>query len=304
MNDTPARRSFQHQTETYEVRLRGHLDLGWANRLDVPSLTHEDDGTTTLRGIAADQATLHGLLQRIRDLGPTLVSVIHIGPPPTSQTKDAKMRITASSLLRWSGLAAMVAGTSYALVGVFHPPNEVSAVTSTAWIASHILAMAMSVFGLPGLAGLYVRQAEKPGWLGLAGYLLLSLWMALILGFTFVEVFVLPALATAAPTFVAGWLGLFNGTASDLDLGALPIVWLLAGPLYILDGLLFGIATFRARILPRWAGVLLAVGTAIGPLAALVPHDWQPKAAIPVGLALLWLGYSLWSNRLEKSALT
>lgn len=212
------------------------------------------------------------------------------------------MKITLPGLVRWAGLAAMTAGLSYALVGVFHPPNEVPTVTSTAWIASHILAMATSLFGLFGLTGLYAMQAEKSGWAGLAGYLLLSLWLALVLGFTFVEVLVLPALATASPAFVAGWLGLFNGTASDIDLSALSTAWALTGPLYILGGLLFGLATFRAGILSRWAGLLLAAGTVMGPLAAFVPLDWQPKAAIPVGIALLWLGYSLWSARREPAS--
>jgi hypothetical protein len=212
------------------------------------------------------------------------------------------MKITSQSLIRWSGPAAIVAGVSYALTGVFHPPNIVAAVTTAPWIIVHVLAMATSIFGLFGLAGLYARQAEKAGWLGLAGYVLLSLWLALILGFTFVEVFILPALATASPAFVAGWLGMFNGGGSGIDLGSLPTLWLLTGPIYILGGLLFGIATFRARILPRWAGLLLAAGTALGPLAALLPLDLQPKVAVPVGLALIWLGYSLWSERREKSA--
>jgi predicted tellurium resistance membrane protein TerC len=65
-------------------------------------------------------------------------------------------------------------------------------------------------------------------------------------------------------------------------------------------GLLFGIATFRAGILSRWAGVLLALGTALAPIAALIPLDSQPKVAVPVGLALAWLGYSLWSERREQ----
>jgi hypothetical protein len=157
--------------------------------------------------------------------------------------------------------------------------------------------MGTSLSGLLGMAGLYARQAERSGWLGLAGFLLLSLWLALILGFTFVEVLMLPTLATAAPAFVAGWLGMFTGTASTIDLGALPLVWTLTGPIYILGGVLFGIATFRAGILPRWAGILLAIGTAIGPVAILFPAAYQPKVAVPVGLALLWLGYALWSER-------
>ena len=77
------------ETGTYEIRLRGHLDPRWAARLAVPNLTHEPDGTTTLRGIAGDQAALHGLLQRVRDLGLTLVSVIRVGSdPPMSFPSD------------------------------------------------------------------------------------------------------------------------------------------------------------------------------------------------------------------------
>ncbi len=207
------------------------------------------------------------------------------------------MPITTSNLIRWAGLSAIVAGICYVLVGVFHPLNIPASVTTAGWMVVHVLAIAMSFFGLLGMAGLYARQAEKSGWLGLAGYLLFSLWLALILGFTFVEVFIVPALATSAPAFVAGWLGMFTGTASEIDLGALPILWTLTGPIYILGGLLFGIATFRAGILPRWAGVLLAVGTVIGPVAILFPAELQPKVAVPVGLALAWLGYALWSER-------
>jgi hypothetical protein len=68
----------RHDGETYEVRIREYLDPRWAIRLAVPILNHESDGTTTLRTIAVDQAALHGLLQRVRDLGLTLVSVIRV----------------------------------------------------------------------------------------------------------------------------------------------------------------------------------------------------------------------------------
>lgn len=63
---------------TYDIRLRGQLDTHWAERLGVPELIHEADGITLLRGVAADQAALHGVLQRIRDLGVSLISVTHV----------------------------------------------------------------------------------------------------------------------------------------------------------------------------------------------------------------------------------
>ena len=63
----------------------------------------------------------------------------------------------------------------------------------------HVLACAWSFFGVLGLAGLYARQAAKTGWLGLIGYLLLSFWLVLIMGFSFVEAFILPHMATQLP---------------------------------------------------------------------------------------------------------
>lgn len=70
----------------------------------------------------------------------------------------------------------------------------------------------------------------------------------------------------------------------------------------MLGGLLFGIATFRAGILPRWAAGLLAIASAVTPAAALLPHEIQRFAGIPVGLAVAWLGYALFSERREKAS--
>ncbi len=148
-----------------------------------------------------------------------------------------------------------------------------------------------------GLPGLYVRQAAKARWLGLAGFLALELWLVLILGFSFVEAFILPHVASTSPAFVEAWMGMFNGPAGTFDLGVLPTIWTLTAPLYILGGLFFGVATFRARVLPRWAGALLALSTLLAPVAALIPNGAQPKMAIPMGIALAWLGYALWTEQ-------
>jgi hypothetical protein len=70
---------------TYDIRVSGQLDQAWAKRLGVPELLHEPDGTTLLRGVTADQAVLHGLLQRIRDLG---VSLLSVSPRAAQLTPD------------------------------------------------------------------------------------------------------------------------------------------------------------------------------------------------------------------------
>lgn len=85
----PTSQPDRHSGRTYEVRLQGHLDPRWAARLDVPTLTHECDGTTTLGGVTDDQAALHGLLQRVRDLGLAIISVIPVDPAnPTRLPTD------------------------------------------------------------------------------------------------------------------------------------------------------------------------------------------------------------------------
>jgi hypothetical protein len=58
-----------------ELRIAGHLDPRWASWFDGLTITHDDDGTATLRGVVVDQSELHGLLGKVRDIGATLVSV-------------------------------------------------------------------------------------------------------------------------------------------------------------------------------------------------------------------------------------
>ena len=195
----------------------------------------------------------------------------------------------------------MGAGLLFIVIQAIHPLDVLSSVTTDRWAIVHYLGIAMSFFGLLGITGIYARQVEEAGWLGLAGYLLLSLFWALTLAFQFVEAFISPVLATEAPQFVEGFLGIVTGHASEVNLGALPALFAFTGIVgYFLGGLLFGIATLRAGILPRWAGGLLAFA-AVSPfvfgLLALLPHPYDRILAVPMGLALLWLGYALWSER-------
>jgi hypothetical protein len=70
----------------YEIRLTGHLDARWAAWFDRLSVSHEGDGTTVISGPIADQAALHGVLQRVRDLGLPLVSVTRVEPDAPDTT--------------------------------------------------------------------------------------------------------------------------------------------------------------------------------------------------------------------------
>ena len=67
-------------SQRYEIRLQGHLDSRWADRLGGMALALESDGITKLTGSIADQAALHGLLTRIRDLGLSIVSIQRLSP--------------------------------------------------------------------------------------------------------------------------------------------------------------------------------------------------------------------------------
>jgi hypothetical protein len=212
--------------------------------------------------------------------------------------KESKMKVTTPKLIRWAGLSAMAAGIIFAGIQPFHPADVVSSVNTSFWALTTSLKTVMSILGLFGIVGLYARQVKETGWLGLAGYLLLSIFYAVQMCYSFAEVLILPLLTTVSPKFVESALGMANGAGGPMNLGALATVYSLLTVLYLLGLLLFGIAIFRARILSRWAAILLALS---GPLAlimvALLPHQLARLAAMPMGFALAWLGYSLFSER-------
>jgi hypothetical protein len=74
----------------YELRIGGHLDDHWSAWLDGLTLTRETDGTTTLRGAVSDQAQLHGLLTKVRDLGAPLILVAALDPPHRARPQRSR----------------------------------------------------------------------------------------------------------------------------------------------------------------------------------------------------------------------
>ncbi|MDQ3810756.1 MAG: hypothetical protein M3336_10745 [Chloroflexota bacterium] len=75
-----------NEAGSYEIRLQGHLEARWAAWFEGLSLTHEGDGITVIRGPVVDQAALHGLLGKVRDLGLRLIAVTQVDPSSNKET--------------------------------------------------------------------------------------------------------------------------------------------------------------------------------------------------------------------------
>ena len=72
----------------YEIRLKGHLDARWSDWFDGLKISLEDNGNTCLTGPIVDQAALHGLLAKIRDLGLPLISLTRVSSPQETEHRD------------------------------------------------------------------------------------------------------------------------------------------------------------------------------------------------------------------------
>ena len=80
MSATHASIEDDHEPGLYEIRIKGHLDNRWADWFEGLAITLEDNGDTLLTGPVVDQAALHGLLRKVRDLGMPLLSVTRVRP--------------------------------------------------------------------------------------------------------------------------------------------------------------------------------------------------------------------------------
>jgi hypothetical protein len=210
------------------------------------------------------------------------------------------MTITHSGLSKAAGISAICSGLLYIVIQPIHPEETVAAVTDTSWVVVAGMTNAMAVLALVGLTGIYLRQVRESGVLGLIAYLLFGTFYLLVIAHSFAEALILPHLADVSPRFVDSFNGVFSGDAGTMDLGAIEALNPLAAVLYLVGGSLFGLAVSRAGVLDRRAGLALTVGALAALLAAVLPHDIGRYAAVPLGLAMIWLGYSLWS--LESSA--
>jgi hypothetical protein len=112
----------------------------------------------------------------------------------------------------------------------------------------------------------------------------------------FVAGYVLPTIAGTDPSYVSDVIVASTGGTPTGDIGALGSVIQVQGLMYLAGGLVFGVALYRARILARWAAALLAVGGVVTAVLSVMPDAFYRLLAFPNGIAMIALGYSLWST--------
>jgi hypothetical protein len=191
--------------------------------------------------------------------------------------------MTSSGFIRLGGVAAITSAVlallSFVLYLVVVGGGRLSeAATSAAFFlpsGAQLLAMALLLIGL---VALFVRQAEAFGALGLTGFVLALLGTTLAAGASWSQVFVVPRLAEVAPA------------VADQGTGSVLAGFLLSFLLFGVGWLVFGAATLRTRVFPRWAVILLIVGAVI----SIVP---LPSRALIVEIAAGYLGFTLLRGR-------
>jgi hypothetical protein len=207
------------------------------------------------------------------------------------------MNVSPSILTRAAGAAAVAAGAIFIGVQIGHPTLDLASITTTEVAVRNTLKVLMAVLALVGISGMYLSQVRRNGVLGLAGYLVLAMGYLLIMSTTFGLAYVLPAIADTEPSYVSDVLATFTGGTAIGDIGALGLVFQVQSGCYLAGGVLLGVALFRARVLNRWAAALLAVGGLVSAALSVMPDALYRLIALPNGIALIWLGYSLWRSQ-------
>src|SRR5690606_29708053 len=162
-------------------------------------------------GGAARPAAAHPRSGRVPDLRNACRSQdtqLTIKPEETKMTTTANRIITSENMIRATSPFAIIAGLIYARIQPIHPPDFLASVTTVTWSVFMSLKLAMSLFFIVAITGLYVRQIGRSGWIAFAGFVLFGLAWWLETGFIFVELFILPPLAAVAPQFIDSFLGI------------------------------------------------------------------------------------------------
>lgn len=209
--------------------------------------------------------------------------------------------MSSQTLIRWSGLALVIAGLIYIIFQPLHPADtDPGAALNPLWAVVHYAGTVHHLLVVVGLVGLYLAQAEPVGRLGLIGFIAALMANAYWVGGTIDEALFYPYLAaqqaTPTPPFE-----LFDPAG---PLGVYLLIILAALVVWDLGSILTGYTTMRAGVLPRWGGLLLIVGNVVLNVGAFVPGIYFVKiiGGVLMGLGYAWLGYALWAQKGEVAA--
>jgi hypothetical protein len=208
--------------------------------------------------------------------------------------------MSSSRLIRLGGLAALVGFLLQGILEVVYHfafsdtvPKSVTG-ASSAWFVVNLLYTIALLIGLLGLVGLYARQAEQTGVLGLIAFLMTFFGLALLLAWEWVDAFVVPLLAHAAPN-------LLDHTDERLT-QTLIVAQLIQALLLFVGLILFSVVSLRAAVLPRGAATLILIGAASLMISGLLGEK-NPVVNLLLGLlgllgslGLPWMGYAVWSR--------
>ena len=213
------------------------------------------------------------------------------------------MTVTTTGLTKAAGVAAAAAGAMFIGVQIGHPQLNLTTITSTDVLIRDCFKVLMAPLAVAGFTGMYLSQVRRNGVLGLVGYLVLSAGFLLIMCTTFFAAFVAPTLAGSNPGFVKDVIALSTSQGSVTgDVGALGPLWKVQSLCFLVGGVLFGIALFRAGVLARWATVLLAIGGFVSIALSFTSDAFYRFLAYPTAIALMGLGVSLWMSQRKVSA--
>ncbi|MDQ0823312.1 hypothetical protein QFZ79_001056 [Arthrobacter sp. V4I6] len=207
------------------------------------------------------------------------------------------MSITTTNLTRAAGLSAVAAGLLFIGVQINHPQLDAEFATTTEYTVRQSLKVLMAGLSLAGITGMYLRQVKQAGVLGLIGYFVFGAGYLIMMSVEVIGAVVFSTLAHTSPGYVNDVFAVVTGGRASGDIGLMQVLILVSAATFLGGGLLFGIGLFRAKVLARWAALLLAVGSVATLAIPLLPQVNERLFAIPTGVALVGLGYSLWRDQ-------
>ena len=298
------------QPRVYQIRIKGHLGVEWADWFEGLTITLEEDGDTLLTGPVVDQSALHGLLKKVRNLGMPLVSVSQVQSDETHSKKERKMNAYSISNSRKSARITgilFILGTVPVMVAMALWGQSVSSPDYLSLMASHsneVLLFALSGMFM-GLAcagiGISMYSILKPHGqtlaLGVVGFRVMegtlqvasavSLAVLLALSQEFVKA------GSPADSFFQPAAAAIKSVREWMNNGFYLFPWCIGAAIYYT-------VFYRTRLLPRWLsvwgllGLLLMLVGAFSGMFGLIGAFSQPQMLLMFPIMLQEMVMAVW----------